>query len=321
MIKSPYLSLSELLLDRYGAKTYKLTLSGGQTCPTRDGSLGPQKGWGGCSFCDVYGSASYHTENRKHLSIQEQLEEATKGIKKRFKAEKFIAYFQSYTTTYKEISEFHERCKVAIDYPNVVAISVATRPDCLSESFLELLSSYAEKVDIILELGVQSFHDPTLEWYTRGHDSNCSIKAIQWSKEVALKTKKDKKNRYFDIVPHIIIGSPLELDKDLIESARLMNKLKVDGVKIHHLHILKKTKLAIKLKKDPFPLLSLKEYGKKVLLYLRNLEPTIAIHRIHATASRGEDLLGPSWSNMRAYPSQYLKELMQKENYYQGDLL
>lgn len=318
---SPYRVLSEALQARYGARTYRLTLSGGRTCPTRDGSFGPKKGWGGCTFCDQYGSASFHSDIRKELSLAQQLEEAAAGVKKRFQAEKFIAYFQSYTTSYQEIDAFREHYKLASEFPGVVALAVGTRPDCIPDAFLEMLFSYLERTDIILELGVQSFHDPTLDWFDRGHDAQTAADGILRAQEFARRAQALGAKGNFDCVAHIILGSPLETEADLIAGAHRLNGLGVTGVKIHHLHILTKTKLAAQFRKDPFPLPTLEEYQEKVALYLRHLDPRIVVHRTHATAPRGDELVGPDWSHMRAYPSQRLRMAMQERGWQQGDLL
>lgn len=326
---SPYRALSDELKARYGARTYRLTLTGGRTCPTRDGTFGPRKGWGGCTFCDQYGSASFHADIRKELSLARQLEEAAAGVRARFNAEKFIAYFQSYTTTHAEIADYREKYKIAVGYPGVVALAVATRPDCLPDEFVEMLATYLDRVDVILELGVQSFHDPSLDWYDRGHDAECSRAAIRRTREIAeaalVKLREAGHpealagTRRFEIVAHMILGSPLETEAEVIAGARALNELGVDGVKIHHLHVLAKTKLAAELKRRPFPVPTLEDYQRIVALFLRHLDPRIVIHRTHATAPRGEEIIAPEWSYMRAYPSQRLRLWMLEQGWRQGD--
>jgi radical SAM superfamily enzyme len=132
-MESPFLTYGDALQSLYGARTYKLTVSGGRTCPTRDGTFGPKKGWGGCAFCDVHGSASYFANEFKSLSVTEQMEKAAVAVKKKYKAEKFVAYFQSYTTTHQEIAEFKMRYDEAVSFPGVVRLAVGTRPDCLHD--------------------------------------------------------------------------------------------------------------------------------------------------------------------------------------------
>ena len=315
---APYRTLNEYLVHSYNERTYRLTVTGGKTCPTRDGTFGPKKGWGGCTFCDVYGSASFHSLKVKHLGVTEQLEAAAEGIRKRFRATKFIPYFQSYTTSIDEIAQYQEWYQLAAQFPNVVALAVATRPDCVPDQYLEMLLEFTDQLDVFLELGIQTFHEPTLDWFDRGHDGVCSIDAIRRIQKMF--ASKSRQHR-LDIVAHIIIGSPLEMNQDMIRNAEILNELGVEGVKVHHLHILTKTKLAAEYRKSPFPLLSLKEYEEQVSLFLRHLDPKIIIHRTHATAPRADELVGPAWSNMRAYPSQQLRMRMERLGETQGDLL
>lgn len=332
----PYRTLNEHLQQRYGGRTYKLTVSGGVTCPTRDGTFGPKKGWGGCTFCDVFGSASYFARTRKELPIQEQLEFAAEGIRKRFKAQKFIAYFQSYTTSHREIAEFKERYHAALNFPDLVAIDVATRPDCLPNEFLELLPPLLKEKDVFLELGIQSFNDETLEWYDRGHDRNTAINALERAVAMAKKLNAEaeadflrqlkqnepsaKPNR-MEVIAHLIFGAPNESIQDLEETAEILNEIGVDGVKIHNLHILKRTKLASTFRKNPFPIPKLEEYVVMISHFLRHLDPNIVVHRIHGTAPRRDELIAPDWSNLRAYPAQQLQEFMKKMKFQQGDRL
>jgi radical SAM protein (TIGR01212 family) len=318
---APYRTLSDHLQERYGARTYRLTLSGGRTCPTRDGTFGPKKGWGGCSFCDQYGSASFHSDLRKEMALDQQLEDAAKGIRVRFRAEKFIAYFQSYTSTHDEIEDFRARYAQAVAYPDVVALAVATRPDCLPDEFIDVLTSFLDRVDVILELGVQSFHDPSLEWYDRGHDAACSREAILRAKKAAAAAQARGARGKLEIVAHMILGSPFEGEAEVAAGAHALNELGIDGVKIHHLHILEKTKLAREYRKQTIALPSLDEYQEIVASFLRHLNPGVVVHRTHATAPRGEEIVAPAWSHMRAYPSQRLRLFMNERGWRQGDLL
>lgn len=313
---APYHTYSDSLIRRYGAKTYKLTLSGGQTCPTRDGTFGPKKGWGGCSFCDVHGSASYFANLRKELPVRMQLEAAASGVRKRFKAEKFVAYFQSYTTTHEEIAEFKARYDEAVAYPGVVRLAVGTRPDCLPEEVLDLLVTYLDRVDVQLELGVQSLNDQVLDWFDRGHDAATAIHALERALDVSRRVSGE---RILDVSAHLIIGAPMETDADLIHSARELSRIGVHGVKIHHLHVLKKTKLERRFAKGEFPLLGMEEYFGKVAVFLRHLAPGIVIHRTHGLAPHPEELVGPDWSAQKIYPVDEFKKWMHARGWKQGD--
>jgi len=317
---SPYYTYSDSLIRRYGVKTYKLTLSGGSSCPTRDGTFGPKKGWGGCSFCDVHGSASYFANLRKELPVRMQMDAAAGNIKKKFKAERFVAYFQSYTTTHQEIAEFKGRYDEAVAYPGVVRLAVGTRPDCLPDDVLELLATYLDRVDVQLELGVQSLNDTVLDWFDRGHDAAAAIEALERALAFSRRCKGQGLPHELDVSAHLIIGAPMETEADLIHTARELNRIGVHGVKLHHLHVLKKTKLEKRFKAGEFPLLSLEAYCEMTALFLRHLAPGIVVHRTHGLAPHPEELVGPDWSLQKTAPVEGLKKFMLDRGWSQGDL-
>ena len=318
--QAPYYTYSESLIRRYGAKTYKITLSGGQTCPTRDGTFGPRKGWGGCSFCDVHGSASYFANLRKELPVRMQMEASVGAIQKRFKAEKFVAYFQSYTTTHEEINEFRARYDEAVKFPGVVRLAVGTRPDCLPDEVLDLLATYLDRVDVQLELGVQSLNNEVLEWFDRGHDAQTALDALERALNFSRALKEKGHERELDVSAHLIIGAPMETDADLIHTARELSRLGVHGVKLHHLHVLKKTKLEKRFNKGEFPLLSMEDYFHRAAVFLRHLDPGIVVHRTHGLAPHPEELVGPDWSLQKIYPVEEFKKWMHARGWRQGDL-
>lgn len=319
-MNGPYLTYSDSLIQRYGVKTYKLTLSGGNSCPTRDGTFGPKKGWGGCSFCDVHGSASYFANLRKELPVRMQMDAAAGNIKKRFKAEKFVAYFQSYTTTHQEIAEFKSRYDEAVAYPGVVRLAVGTRPDCLPDDVLELLSTYLDRVDVQLELGVQSLSDKVLDWFDRGHDASAAVEALERALRFSRQCKERGYERELDVSAHLIIGAPMETAEELVHMARELNRIGVHGVKLHHLHILKKTKLEKRFKAGEFSLLEMNDYFERVALFLRHLAPGIVIHRTHGLAPHPEELIGPDWSLQKTLPMEEFKKWMTSRGWRQGDL-
>jgi radical SAM protein (TIGR01212 family) len=320
-VSAPYLTYSESLIRKYGVKTYKITLSGGQTCPTRDGTFGPKKGWGGCSFCDVHGSASYFSNLRKELPVRLQMEAAAGAIQKRFKAERFVAYFQSYTTTHQEIEEFRHRYDEAVKFPGVVRLAVGTRPDCLPDEILELLATYLDRVDVQLELGVQSLNDTVLDWFDRGHDAAAAIAALERALTFSRECARRGLPKELDVSAHLILGAPMETEADIIHTAREMNRLGVHGVKLHHLHVLKKTKLERRYAKGEFTFLSMEDYFQRAALFLRHLNPDIVIHRTHGLAPHPEELVGPEWSGMKIHPVEELKKKMTLLGWRQGDLI
>ena len=169
-----YYSYSRYLGETFGEKTYKVTVASGLTCPTRDGTLGKR----GCAFCDVRGSSSFYGKQGRGLEISQQLQKRIPGVRDRYGASKFLAYFQSYTNTYSDIDYLREIYEAALAEPGISGLCVGTRPDCLPDAVLDLLEELARKHYVSLELGVQSFEDPTLEWLTRGHSGQCSIDAL-----------------------------------------------------------------------------------------------------------------------------------------------
>jgi uncharacterized protein len=316
---NPYLSYSDALKARYGGKTIKLTVSGGRTCPTRDGTFGPRKGWGGCSFCDQHGSASYFANLRRDLPVRLQLEAAADAVRKKMKAEHFIAYFQSYTTTHEEIEEFRVRYDEASKFPGVVCLAVGTRPDCLPESVLELLGSYLDRVDVQLELGVQSLNDSVLDWFDRGHDAATAIDGLERAMAASRKFAKEGRKGRLDVSAHLILGAPQETSEDRMRTAQELNRIGVHGVKLHHLHILKKTKLEARLKKGEFSLLSEEDYFNAAAEFLRHLNPSIVIHRFHGLAPHQNELVGPAWTSDKFGPADRFKSWMEVKGWRQGD--
>lgn len=318
----PFRSYSDALRERYGGRTYKITLAGGRTCPTRDGTYGPKTGWGGCSFCDIYGSASYFSNVRKKDSILSQMEAAAPGLRERFKAEHFVAYFQSYTSTHQEIDEFRLRYDEAISFPGVKALAIGTRPDCMPDPVIDLMCSYMDRVDVQIEVGVQSFNDQILAWYDRGHDVECARESIRRAL-AAGRIAEEKFGRLgaSHVCAHLIFGAPQETLADLENAARELNALGVHGVKLHNLHILTKTKLARLYAKEQFPLWSMEEYMEKTAHFLRHLNPAIVVHRTHGVAPRPEELVAPAWSAQKVRPASYLREIMTAKGWQQGDLI
>lgn len=317
---SPYTTYGESLARKYGGKTYKLTVSGGSTCPTRDGTFGPRKGWGGCSFCDVHGSASYFANLRRELPVRLQLEAAANGIRKRFKAEHFVAYFQSYTTTHEEIHEFQARYDEAVAFPGVVRLAVSTRPDCCPEEVLNVLTSYTDRVDVQLELGVQSLQDEVLNFFERGHDAATALDALERALSRSRVLRESGAKYELDVSAHLILGAPMETLDALAETARTFNRLGVHGVKLHHLHVLKKTKLEKRFQSGHLELLSMEKYFESAAHFLRHLDANIVIHRTHGLAPHPEELVGPAWSTQKLAPVEQFKKWMHERGWRQGDL-
>ncbi|MEO5969704.1 MAG: TIGR01212 family radical SAM protein, partial [Bdellovibrionia bacterium] len=226
---------SKYLQEMFGEKTYKVVVASGLTCPTRDGTIAKK----GCAFCDLRGSSSYFGKKGRGSEIRKQIQARIPGIRERFSANKFLAYFQSYTNTYSDIDYLRGIYEEALLEPEIQGLCIGTRPDCLPDPVIHLLEELAQKTYISLELGVQSFEDPTLDWLCRGHDRACSIAALEKLRKLA---------PHVHVCVHLIFGSPTDSVKNQRDAALLLNQYQVRGVKLHQLMILEHTDLATRWK-------------------------------------------------------------------------
>ncbi len=236
------LSLNDYLKNEYGCKVYKLSLSAATTCPNRDGT----KGTKGCIFCCDQGSGSFATPY--NLNATQQIELAKNKIKDKTKAEKFIAYFQSFTNTYAPIDYLERMFFEAICHPQVVILSIATRPDCLPNEILELLSRLNKIKPVWIELGLQTIHQSTADYIRRGYSLSVYDEAVKKLKKIGVK-----------IITHIIIGLPRETEDMIVKTADYVGKSGVNGIKLQLLHILKGTDLEKDYLNDEFQCLTLKK--------------------------------------------------------------
>lgn len=303
MTDLPYYPYSEYLKDRYGAKVYKLPIKLDLTCPNRDGTVAR----GGCIFCNEKGGSFENLS--EEYSITEQLEKNRDYIKKRYKAEYFIAYFQNFSNTYLPLKYFKKFILEAAK-ADIAAIQISTRPDCIHVEHLDFLKEVSEtfKVDIVFEIGVQTVNNNSLKILNRGHGFSDTLNAI-------LKIKKYG----FQICAHMILGLPWDTMEDVIEGAKILSILQVDQVKIHSLYIPKNTRLGEMYREKEFELKTLEEYKKEVKTFLRYLDKKIAIQRLVGRMPEEETLFcnwNTSWWKIR---DDLVRE-MQEENSSQGDL-
>lgn len=284
----PYYPISQVYRQKFGTKVIKVPVSIADTCPNRMGL----KGMKTCIFCDEWGSFAY-PENRED-DLREQIIKHRAKVADRFKAGKFLIYFQAYTTTFTAFSKLEKGIETALSFDDVVGIVVGTRPDCLSSALIELWKKTAERTFMAVEFGVQSFDDDQLVWMRRGHTASQSIKAIE---------RVAKEAPGVDLGLHLIFGWPTETDKQIIETARLCNTLPITNVKLHNLHVLAKTPLEELHAKGEFEPISLELYAHRVGLFLENLSPDIAVHRLAALSSRWDELIAPPWTRhkMKSY--------------------
>ena len=273
-----YYSLNNYCKDIFGEKVYRLSLNGGMTCPNRDGTLSTH----GCAFCSEGGSGDF--ASRPTQSISEQLQDAKERIAKKTSCNKFIAYFQAYTNTYAPVSYLRKIFEEAISFPEIVALSIGTRSDCLPEDVLDLLEELNQKKPVWVELGLQTIHDETLL------HMNTKTTFRQFEQAVY-----ELHHRGIETITHLILGLPNETPEMMLESVRTVSTLPVSGIKLQLLHVLKHTQLANQYKTNPFPLFTLEEYCELVVDCLELLPPEMVIHRMTGDGPRNL-LIAPLWS-------------------------
>lgn len=273
-----YNALSEELKRIFGCRVQRISVDAGFSCPNRDGSLDS----GGCIFCGGSGSGSYGI--RRDLTIAGQIEDGKEVMRRKYKAQRFMAYFQAYSNTYAPVGQLRALYAEALTVFDVVGLIIATRPDCLSGEALDYLHELAHQTYLWLELGVQSIHDRTLTLINRRHDHACSVDAIRRSKSRGLR-----------VCAHVILGLPGETREETLAMAGELNRLGVDGVKLHLLHVMKGTRLAEMYGRGEIQLLGRDEYAGLVCDFLELLDPRILVHRL--TGDGGHDnLVAPLWS-------------------------
>jgi len=304
-VQENYYSYNQYLHKTFGAKTYKIVVASGLTCPTRDGTIAKR----GCSFCDIRGSSSFHGKKGRALDVQEQIRTRIPSIQARFHAQKFLAYFQSYTNTYADVDYLRPLYEAALAEPGVEGLCIGTRPDCLPDAVIALLEELAQKHYVSLELGVQSFEDKTLEFLTRGHDGQCSIDALK---------KLSRLAPHVHTCAHFMFGAPTDTQHAARDAALILNDLGVRGTKLHQLMVLDHTELADRYRAQPFPTVTLDEYGRIVIEFIEHLSPKIYLERLCANASHPEECLAPEWSRNRWEPHNRLREMMVDANLVQG---
>lgn len=294
-----YHTFNYYLLNRYHQKVYKVPLNAGFSCPNRDGT----KGVGGCIFCSDQGSGEFTI---KEPDIIKQFEENKKMMEAKWPNSLSIPYFQAYTNTYGPLSKIKACVEPFINYPKVVGIAIATRPDCLDDEKISYLASLCKYFDIYVELGLQSSNDNTAKYINRGHTFNDLKECIDKLKQTPIKT-----------IVHIINGLPNETEEDMLQTAKDVNLLGVDGIKIHMLHIVKNTKLALMYDTKPFKILSKDEYIDIVVKQLELLNENIVIERLTGDPVK-ENLIAPEWVLKKTIVLNDIDKLMVARNTYQG---
>lgn len=297
---SYYYSLNRYLKENYGEKVYRLSLNGGMTCPNRDGTIGDR----GCIFCSAGGSGDFAASSL--LSITQQINSAKERIKGKTSARKFIAYFQAYTNTYAPIDYLRKIFMEAITHPEVVILSIATRPDCLSHEVLNLLSELNTIKPVWIELGLQTIHPKTALFIRSGFSLNDFYEAV-----TALSS------RNIPIIVHLILGLPGETRDMMLSSVLHAASLPISGLKLQLLHILEGTDLADFYREHPFDLPTLDEYANLIADCIDLLPKQIVLHRITGDGPK-KLLIAPLWSADKKRVLNTLTKTFRQRNTYQG---
>ncbi len=295
-----YYPFSQYLKDKFGEKVYKITIDGGFSCPNRDGTISK----GGCVFCDDGGSFSQSCS--KLLPLKEQVKIGIEQQRKRHNANKFMAYLQAFSNTYKPVEELKKIYDEVICDERIVGLSIGTRPDCVDNEKLDLIASYINKYDVWIEYGLQSIHDKTLKLINRGHDYKCFEKAY-------IETKK----RGIKVCSHVILGLPDETKEDMLQTAKKLAELKVDGVKFHCLCALENAPLA---EDKSFIPMDEDDYVDVVCDFLELLPETTIIHRLAANG-KNDKLIKPLWLKKRFGTVNKIDAEMKRRNSWQGSAL
>ena len=296
-----YRSLNAELLEKFGEKLYKLALVGGFTCPNRDGTLGSR----GCIFC-LGGSGAF--AEKPGESVTEQIERAKARVEKKNPGGKYIAYFQSYTNTYGPPEKLERLFTEAISHPDVAALSVGTRPDCLPKETVELLSRLNRIKPVWVELGLQTVHEKTAEYIRRGYPLSAYDDAVSRLKAAGLY-----------VVTHMIIGLPGETPEMIYETAEHIGKSGADGIKLQLLHVLKGTDLEHDWREGKFETLSMEEYIEILEGCVRRLPPNMTIHRLTGDGDK-KSLIAPLWSADKKRVLNAINEAFRRDNVIQGEL-
>lgn len=295
-----YCSFGRYIKERYGESVRKVSIDAGFTCPNRDGT----KARGGCIYCD---NRSFSPNSVGPLkSVKAQIENGMNFYKSRFDTQKFIIYFQAYTNTYAPIEHLKKIYDQVLEFPDVVAISIGTRPDCVSEDVLDLLEGYTDKFDVWLELGLQSMHNSTLQLINRAHSYEDFGDAV-------IRVRK----RRFLICAHTIFGLPGESWDMMMRTVDKVAGLKIDSIKIHHLYVAKDTQLEQMYYKGMIKLFTLDEWISLCADILERLPPTMVVQRLMGELS-GEYLIAPRWQKSKDEIIKLIETELRRRGSYQG---
>ncbi|MBQ1190061.1 MAG: TIGR01212 family radical SAM protein [Lachnospiraceae bacterium] len=302
----PYYSLDYYLKETFGTKVYKLALDGGMTCPNRDGTIGT----GGCIFCSEGGSGDFAA--KRDVSVRAQVDAAKLRVSSKISVDgSFIAYFQSYTNTYAPLAYLEQIFSEAISLPEICALSIGTRPDCLPDETIELLSRLNQEKPVWVELGLQTIHEKTAEFIRRGYKLSVFEDAYHRLKAAGL-----------SVIVHVILGLPGESKKDILDTIQYLSSLEhdgkhIDGIKLQLLHVLKGTDLNDIYLSGAFKTMELDEYLELVSACIKLLPQDIVIHRISGDGPKSI-LTAPLWSGNKRLVLNSMTKYLKEHEVWQG---
>lgn len=292
-------TLNAYLKNRFGRKIYKLTIDGGMTCPNRDGKVG----FGGCIFCGGNGSGSFCPS--VDLSITDQIEEGKKLLKNKIKEGGYIAYFQSHTNTYAAVPYLRKIFYEAVNHPDIVGISIGTRPDCLEDEVLTLLEELAKIKPLWVELGLQTINENTAKLINRCYPLKVYDQAVKNLKSIGA-----------EVVTHVILGLPGESEEQMLETVAYSSKVS-DGIKLQLLHVLRDTKLYEMYQKEPFKIFSMEEYTELLCRCIEIIPKNVVIHRMTGDGDK-RLLIEPMWSGNKKVVLNYINKAFSEKDIVQG---
>lgn len=293
-----YKHLNNYLKEKFGQRTLKICIDGGFTCPNRDGT----SGFGGCIFCSEKGSGE-HINSMD--SISNQVENYFKSYKAQ-RASRFIAYFQNFTNTYDTVDNLRKKYDAALIDDRIVGLSIATRPDCITEEIVQLLNTYTKKYYVCVELGLQTSNDNTGKLINRCYTSS------QFTEAVGLLNKYN-----IDVVTHIMVGLPGESTEDIKNTVDFLNQHNIQGLKIHSCYVIKNTVLADMYLSGQYTPITLEDYLSNTAYILTHIDPNVVIHRVSGDAPK-DLLLAPDWNLHKKWILNGLDKLLKEKNLYQG---
>ena len=295
-----YNAYVDYLRQRFGGRVQKVIVDAGFTCPNRDGS----KGRGGCIYCNNDSFKPPYCE--PGMDVRRQVEAGIEYLSRRYKVNRFIAYFQPYSNTYAPLPRLQELYEQALAHPQVIGLAIGTRSDCIDEAKLNYLQQLAQNYYITIEYGLESPYDHTLRWIRRGHDFRNWVEAVQLTA-----------GRGIHICAHVILGFPTETREQMLNTARIVSRYPIDYLKIHHLHVVKGTVLEKMYEQEPFPLPGYREYVELVVEFLQWVKPQIKVQRL-VGETHPRILVAPHWGLRADTIQRHIEEELKKRDAWQG---